>query len=399
MTHTGALYRITITSLRAGACEARTFCPPETAGPLAALAPDVSCTATLNAGDLHDAAVLVVGPGLGQSAEGAKCVADALKVASEEGLPVIFDASSLYALAHHASVRGALMDVPDSAPTALVVGDCTEMAKLRRAPALLGHLGCVQWSDAALVRVGDMRCRISNRTSKKPLCDVQHVLQGVTAVFMTWAYSNGLGGRNDVRSAAAATAAVSVTRRAAELAYCRYGRSVMVSDVMDEIPQALEELEKKPSEARLGKSAVGQEYSSLNHSHKSMEASPFGAEQNQFGRTAKRSQDSVIPNRTGTNTNTHFKASNFGSRVEKDPFSEPYQGARDYSQNRQGVPERGSIASLSGNPSNRMAVVPDDSSHRFNGDAARTQRRIAEQREQKDSRHAQLHVHLHPGCQ
>ena len=243
VSHTGALYRIAITALRSGACQVKTFCPPETAGPFASLAPDVSCTATLNVGDLDTAIALVVGPGLGQSQEAANCVAQALRTASKEGIPTVLDASSLFDLAHHASVKGALMEAPDSAPPALIVGDEPEIVKLRTAPALLGHLGCVQWSEVALVGVGEVRCSVTNRSSAKPLKNLQHVLAGVATVFSTWTHFTGLGGRQDERIACAAAAAVAVTRRAAELAFKRLRRSTMVSDVMDEIPQAVEELE------------------------------------------------------------------------------------------------------------------------------------------------------------
>lgn len=412
VTHTGALYRIAITALRTGAIEVQTYCPPETAGPLAALAPDIACTASLSIENLRRAVALVIGPGLGKSEDGSNYVAKAMRLASAEGIPIILDASSLFDLAHRASVRGALMEAPDSAPSPLIIGDADEMAKLRTAPALLGHLGCLQWSHTGLVAVGGVRCALANRTMVKPLQNVQHVLAGVTVVFLVMTHYTGLGGPHDERTAAAATAGLAITHRAAQLAFQRFKGSTMVSDVMDEIPEALQELEEAapnrstsdpqaPKQRSRFPTGTGESIpqqpnvrqSSLqgfSFSHRDGESNlPLQDQQNtpQSNRQLQTTQNagvSVVGLFDSSERSTQASAG-FGKEV---PLSETHKRPRQ-SANSDEAP-RGRLANKSVG-SNLLGGVTQLA--RMNAGSSDLQQRPA-----GNNRSSALHIHLHPDC-
>lgn len=261
--YTGAPYYAAMSALRAGGDLATVYCGSAAAPALKALAPELvvpSCGIDVRTEQLRNAHAIVVGPGLGRSPEAEDAVYRAVEHGTVSGIPVVMDADALWFLSRSTALRDLVRCSPRSA-FILATPNARELQRIRDALGARRYTDIVDRFEGRLamlckgaddvVMCGEMPicAQVGSPGSRKRAGGLGDILAGVAGLFAYWANSacqqgkKTSGSSNAELQAAAAVAASAVARRAAHIAFQKRGRSLVASDALDEIRQAVVELE------------------------------------------------------------------------------------------------------------------------------------------------------------
>ena len=258
--YTGAPYFSAISALKVGADLVHVFCCKEAAPVIKSYSPELIVHPLLDAEDAVDQIrpwlerlhVLLVGPGLGREEKTFAVIRNVIGIARDDGKPLVVDADGLYLISREPNL---LADFP--APGAILTPNAMEFARLVKnddpdafgttdANALLDNWG----PNVTLIRKGAedvvldraMSFKVTGGGSGRRCGGQGDLLGGALAVFFAWALQHKLDVDvpHDDRAMIACYAACKLVRECNARAFERCGRSMVASDMIEEIHGAFE---------------------------------------------------------------------------------------------------------------------------------------------------------------
>ncbi len=233
----GAPYFAAMGALRAGADLVTIFCAPDAAVPLKSLSPDimVSPSLAIEQQQLKRIRALVIGPGLGRNPNILEDVTTTLAAVAEQHVPLVLDADALWWVANDAHFR----KVVRNATLPIITPNAPEAMRLQDKSGF----ACIAKGKEDVITVGNIHTTVANEGSLKRVGGQGDILSGIAALFASWVENSPNFSSREEQTASAAVAASVVTRRAAKLAFDKRGRSLVTSDILNEIGPAMNELE------------------------------------------------------------------------------------------------------------------------------------------------------------
>jgi len=253
--YTGAPYFAGISSMRAGGDLCSIYTAPSASVSLKAMSPDLMVVPTLSIPDDVNAQAIAIGPGLGRDASVLPEIMGAIKIAQRRDIPLVLDADALYLLTNHGELRDLFSEMDGGNSNNDNVVLTPNVKEFKYVDKVVGRAKFAYISKGATDRicVGGITSNVCTRGSAKRVGGQGDILAGILALFLSWVHTT-TGGRNiddapparaslSLARAAAAVAACSVTRHAGYLAFEKHGRSLLTSDIVEEIGRAVAALE------------------------------------------------------------------------------------------------------------------------------------------------------------
>lgn len=235
----GAPYFAGMSALRGGADLVTIYCCEPASIPLKSLSPDIMVSPTLQIDPVQMKRIrsLVIGPGLGRNLDVIPHICGTLSNMLKHAIdiPLILDADALWWLANNVQFR----DIVQNFSVSIITPNAPELSRFND----VSHFACIAKGASDVITVGCIRCVVTNEGSLKRVGGQGDILAGLTALFVSWAHSSNVIESREVRIASAAVAASAVTRFAANLAFQKRGRSLITSDILNEIGNAVAQLE------------------------------------------------------------------------------------------------------------------------------------------------------------
>ncbi|KAL6728049.1 hypothetical protein Aduo_009860 [Ancylostoma duodenale] len=264
--YTGAPFFAAISALRLGADLVHVMCAPEAAPVIKGFSPELIVHPGLEPETvipkLERMDAIVLGPGLGRNPRLAPLFGNVLEFVRKTDVPFVMDADGLWFLCE--AIRQGVPPLPSAIltpnivefsrlcesalgiPDVLTIKDQDKLEDL--ASRLSTHLGTSLFVKGRIdiITNPDGKVTLGDDEGCPRRCGGQgDVSSGTLAMFLLWA--TRMSSSHDAKNAAG-LACSQLVRRCAKLAYARVGRSMITSDLIDEIPGVLRELDGKKLE-------------------------------------------------------------------------------------------------------------------------------------------------------
>ncbi|XP_026491999.2 ATP-dependent (S)-NAD(P)H-hydrate dehydratase-like [Vanessa tameamea] len=252
--YTGAPYFAAISALKVGS-DLVFVITTETAAPvIKSYSPDLIVIphSSKNISSLlYSKDVVVLGPGLGRAAKGLDLAYDIINICRELRKPLVIDADGLYALYKNITI---LKNYPS--PGVILTPNNAEVKRLKEAIPLGDTNWYEYWGDYVTVLEKGEQDQYHSNFERFDWCLNEggsgrraggqgDILAGSLGTFFNWALKANLCENNQSISLAqsvASYAAAKFTRRCNYKAYRSHGRSMIASDMLNEIHSTFDEL-------------------------------------------------------------------------------------------------------------------------------------------------------------
>lgn len=260
--YTGAPYFSAISALKVGADMVHVFCQRDAAIPIKSYSPELIVHPLLDdpkaiekiepwLSVLH---VVLIGPGLGREASIFKVIESIIDICRAKSKPMVMDADALYFIAHNNHV---LNDFP--APGVILTPNVMEYARLLGAaspkeinPDNVTKLFLKWGSHVTILNKGEevkiidisKTFKVSGGGSGRRCGGQGDILGGALSIFYAWALEHKLDidVPHDDRAFLACYAACRLVRECNERVFKKKGRSMLASDMIEEIHPVFEDL-------------------------------------------------------------------------------------------------------------------------------------------------------------
>lgn len=257
--YTGAPYFAAISAMRGGAELSFVYCAESAAQAIKAYSPDIIVYPGFEAlGDncenLNRMHALVLGPGLGRGKEASAVVHKVVRYAIQKRKPLVMDADSLWFVAHSEEIRRDIRLAPRNFQ-AFMTPNKVEMDRLLLALEVSDGKALVKWFNGHVVLVQKgiydqivgkaITVDVTNTGSLKRVGGQGDVLAGLLALCAAWLVvpsAPAFTEEAQVNPVAAAVCACLITRSAAKRAFMKYGRSMLASDILAFVGEAMDEV-------------------------------------------------------------------------------------------------------------------------------------------------------------
>lgn len=256
-TYTGAPFFAAMTALRVGADMIHVFSPPDAAAVIKCYSPELMVHPSVDSETLYDVSrrldAFVLGPGLGRADNSLAVVEHTVGAARERNIPIVIDADGLFFI-------GRKLDIIKGYKSAILTPNFPEFGRLYdaafngqkpsdeklkngcAAKELAAELGCTifQKGEKDIITNG-AKVLIGEEQGCPRRCGGQgDLLSGTLGVFAYWATM-----RNEPDPTLVASEAASqFIRTAAKRCFQKVGRSMVASDIINEVHQLIQEVDR-----------------------------------------------------------------------------------------------------------------------------------------------------------
>ncbi|CAH2230082.1 ATP-dependent (S)-NAD(P)H-hydrate dehydratase-like [Pararge aegeria] len=252
--YTGAPYFAAISALKVGADLVYVFTTENAAPVIKSYSPDlivIPHNAINITSLLHSIHVVVIGPGLGRSTEGLNLAYETIRICKQFRKPLVIDADGLYAIYQNPVI---LKDYPS--PGAILTPNNAEVRRLKQAVTESDIPWYKYWGDFVTVlqkgetdmyfsNNGDYDWSLHEGGSGRRTGGQGDILSGALGTLFNWGLKANLCENTksaQLAQSVAAYAAAKFTRVCNSNAYKNHGRSMLASDMLNEIHKAFDEL-------------------------------------------------------------------------------------------------------------------------------------------------------------
>lgn len=252
--YTGAPYFAAISSLKVGADLSFVITTAGAAPVIKSYSPDlivIPHTSLNITSILHGKDVVVLGPGLGRTPEALNLAYSLINTCKEMRKPLVIDADGLYAIYKNATI---LKDYPS--PGAILTPNKAEIQRLKQAIPENSTPWKQYWGNYVTVlekgqtdhyhsSQGNFDWSLNESGSGRRAGGQGDILSGALGTFLNWGLKSNFCVKEQTVALAhsiATFAAAKFTRTCNFKAYAKYGRSMIASDMLNEIHSAYDEL-------------------------------------------------------------------------------------------------------------------------------------------------------------
>ncbi|XP_023939962.2 ATP-dependent (S)-NAD(P)H-hydrate dehydratase [Bicyclus anynana] len=253
--YTGAPYFAAISALKVGADLVYVITTENAAPVIKSYSPDLivipHTSTNISAYLLPSVHTVVIGPGLGRSTEGLNLAYEVIKICKKMQKPLVIDADGLYAIYKDVQI---LKDYPS--PGAILTPNNAEVKRLKQSVPETDTPWYKYWGDHVTVlqkgeqdmyfsNTGEFDWSISEGGSGRRAGGQGDILAGALGTFYNWGLNANICETNkstQLAQSVAAYAAAKFTRTCNSKAYKIYGRSMIASNMLNEIHSAFDDL-------------------------------------------------------------------------------------------------------------------------------------------------------------
>ncbi|CDF33859.1 unnamed protein product [Chondrus crispus] len=259
--YTGAPYFAAMAAMRGGAELSSVYCAESAAPAIKSYSPDLIVYPGFDTlGDdcksLDRIHAIILGPGLGRSETAAAVVDKVVSYVCRQPKPLVIDADGLWFIAKSHELREKIRNGPPELQITLTPNK-VEMDRLQKAMNSSQAENVGKWFQGRVVLVGkgssdqifgeNSYVEVSNAGSLKRVGGQGDFLAGLIALCSAWiskstAFQDRASPDHAVAEVAPAVCGCVLTRTAAHRAFLKHGRSLLASDMLPSVGQAVHEV-------------------------------------------------------------------------------------------------------------------------------------------------------------